>query len=1600
MTISAGFPLDLQLIFNAAPGLLLVLAPDNPQFTVVAATDAYLRATHTERSAILGRPCAAVLAEILVEIASDQPGKPEHSAAQALHASLERALALRQPDTLAQLRGHIAKAQAAGGGFDERHWQAVNTPVMDASGRVAYLIHSALDVTESVRSMREGELAQAALRASEAFGRSVLKSSPDCIKVLDLDGKLLSMPTGQSLLGIEDIQPFINKSWIDFWEGADDVQAARAAIQSAAAGGAGRFVGFFRMFGGAPKWWDVAISPILNAGGQPERLLAVSRDVTQRQQAEFVLRERTAQFESLLNAAPLGAYLIDADFCIRLVNRSARPTFGAIPELIGRDFGEVLHILWPLKRAEENIKLFRHTLETGEPCHVPEMIEQRADRAGFEYYEWQIDRIMLPDGRYGVVCYFRDISERVLAQQKIRDAEWRMRYATESARLSYVEVDLASGVAQTPDNFASVMGYAAPLAGHHGSVGAALLLEHVVLQDRERVAAALQEFFGGHSVGQLEYRVLGDDQVERWIETRWSTAFAPDGEPATTFATNLDITERKQAELATRQSEERFRALVMASTDVVYRMSPDWSEMRQLLGQNFISDTTEPNRNWLQEYIHPNDQQRVMAVIHEAIRTKSLFEMEHQVVTVDGSLGWTFSRAVPMLDANGEIVEWFGTASDVTQQKLAEQALRESEHRYRSLFDSMDEGYCIVEMIFDKNDQAVDYRFLEVNSAFEQQSGMREATGKRMRELVPGHDQAWFEIYGKVALTGEAIRFTHEAKALGERWFDVYAFRFGEAENRKVAILFTNITQQHETETALRESEQRFRAVVTASTDLMCRMSPDWREMRQIYDKSFVVTTDVTNLNWLENYVYRDDQPRLMALVNEAIRNKTQFEMEHRVRLADGSWGWMLSRAVPVLDAQGELIEWFGTGSDVTERKRAEQALRESEERYRSLFNSIDEGFCLIDVLFDPHNKPVDFRFLELNPAFERQTGMQGAAGKRMRELVPDIEALWFEAYGQVALTGKACRFVNEAKPLRRWFDVYAMRVGGTDSRKVAVLFTNITERMTVEAALRRSEERFRALFDGGPVGMYSCDSAGVIQNFNRRAVELWERQPAQGETSDRFRSVFNFYLPDGTLLPPSQNPMSLILKGEVVAVRDLEVILERPDGSRIVVIVNCVALRNEQGEITGALTCFLDVTERSRLLQQTREQAQVLAELGRRKDEFLAMLSHELRNPLAAVSNAVNLLRLQQDQSPVQHQARSIIERQVGQLKHLVDDLLDVSRISTGRVQLRLEPVAVSAIVERAVETALPLITQQRHELTVAMSAEPVWLHADAARLEQVLVNLLTNAAKYTDNGGHIWLSVEQDVDSLVPMVAITVRDSGIGIAPDLLPHIFDLFTQAERSLDRSEGGLGIGLSLVQRLVELHGGVVTASSVPGQGSEFVVRLPMLVRSRADLPLVASAALSVAKAPPASALPVPSAASDSSTSPAPPAGSGCRVLLVDDNADAVQTLAMLLEMSGYAVHLAYDGLSAIEAAIAHQPDVVLLDIGLPGLNGYQAAQRIRQQATLKGVVLIALTGYGRDTDRERSQQAGFDHHLVKPASFDEIDALLRTVSARRKPPSR
>jgi len=548
--------------------------------------------------------------------------------------------------------------------------------------------------------------------------------------------------------------------------------------------------------------------------------------------------------------------------------------------------------------------------------------------------------------------------------------------------------------------------------------------------------------------------------------------------------------------------------------------------------------------------------------------------------------------------------------------------------------------------------------------------------------------------------------------------------------------------------------------------------------------------------------------------------------------------------------------------------------------------------------------------------------------------------------------------------------------------RESAGIESGVTERHLADAALRWHQERYRTLLDLGPVAVYSCDSAGVIQEFDRRAAELWGCEPASGDTDKRFCGSFRLFRPDGRFMPHDECPMAQVIAGTLAEACDAEVLIERPDRSRITVVVNIRPLKDVHGEIMGAINCFYDISVRKEMEDELRES-------DRRKSEFLAMLAHELRNPLAPIRHSLEVMRRSRKlESALTGSADSdrtklaasqpidvamdVLDRQVGQMARLVDDLLDAGRISRGKMVLRIERVELSSVMHHALEAVRPLCDTAGHELIVSLPQEPVYLNADPTRLAQIVGNLLNNACKFTDHGGRIWLTVERgDTSSgLAASVVIRVRDTGIGIAADQRSHIFDMFTQGDTALERAVTGLGIGLTLVKTLTEMHGGTVDVISAGlGHGSEFIVRLPIVARESAT-------------APPRFV----------SRQPARPA-KGLRILIVDDNQDAASMLAMLLELNGYETHMAHDGVDAVETAAAIRRDVILLDIGLPRLNGYEVARKIRQQPGRP--LLVALTGWGQEEDRRRTEDAGFDAHLVKPVDEAALGKLLDDLVARK-----
>ncbi len=707
--------------------------------------------------------------------------------------------------------------------------------------------------------------------------------------------------------------------------------------------------------------------------------------------------------------------------------------------------------------------------------------------------------------------------------------------------------------------------------------------------------------------------------------------------------------------------------------------------------------------------------------------------------------------------------------------------------------------------------------------------------------------------------------------------------------------------------------------------------------------------------------------PGFEALVFKASRGIEDIYELTYIR-KDGTRFPAIVSVTALRDAQENIIGYLLIGTDNTARKQVEaermlldQRVRDQQFYTRSLIESNIDALITTDPrgIITDVNRQMEIltgstRDELIGAPFKDYFTNPDRADAGIRQVLAEGKVTDYELTAstksgtETVVSYNASTFYDRDRKLQ---GVFAAARDVTARKQVEA------ERMLLDQRVRDLQFYTRSLIESNIDALITTDPRGIISDVNKQMEEL------TGCTRDELIGApFKDYFTNPDL---AEAGIKLVLaEGKVT---NYELTARARDGVQTVVSYNATTFYDRDRKLQGVFAAARDVTERSRLEKQMQLQAAELSDLHRRKDEFLAMLSHELRSPLAPISNAVQMLGMQSsNENEFQKEARGIIERQTNQLQHLVDDLLEVSRITTGMVQLRKVSVVAGDIIRSAVETVRPLILQRGHEINVTIPVEPIWLHADAARLEQVLVNLLTNAAKYTDPNGKIWLSAEQIGAECI----LRVRDTGVGITPELLPCIFDLFTQAERSLDRSQGGLGIGLALVQRLTELHGGKVEVFSTLRQGSEFVVQLPV------ELSRVVESAQVVVNAPTKTQSPL-------------------RILVVDDNVDTVLSFSMLLKESGNEVRTAHDGPTAVQIATEYVPDVVLLDIGLPGLNGYEVAKQIRMQPTLKNVVLVALTGYGQESDRHASMEAGFNHHLIKPARLEQVRKILASVAEHR-----
>jgi PAS domain S-box-containing protein len=940
-------------------------------------------------------------------------------------------------------------------------------------------------------------------------------------------------------------------------------------------------------------------------------------------------------------------------------------------------------------------------------------------------------------------------------------------------------------------------------------------------------------------------------------------------------------------------------------------------------------------------------------VLDEALRSGRRQVVRNMPVSVKASAGAPPLElrldfvCEPMRDADGAVTGVFCAGQDVTEILTAQHVLVQAEEQLRLATDAAEVGFWDV----DPATGAVLWP-VRVKAMYGLPADMPVTMRDFYAALHPDDRERVRAAFEAACDPARRCLYDVEYRTVGRddgrvRWVAAKGRAQFAGDGRCTRVLGTalDVTARKAADEALRRMDERT-SLLQAISDL----SPDAifakdRHGRLLFANPATLALVGKPADQVIGHTDAEflDDPRvarhIMANDRRVMEDAVAQEVEEQLPHPDGSQRVWLSRKMPLRDATGRVVGLLGVSRDITERTRLERELQLSKDQLQRILYSVTDGVAVLDR---------QWRCTYFNDQGARLLGVpqEQLLGHSLWESFPHARGGLFGSEFRRAMdSGEPTHFEEfYPEPLNKWIECHCY----PSSEGLSVFFRDVTGRHQAEAALKASEQRLRRVFELNPIGMVTGDASGRIHEANDAFLRI------VGRTRDDLRRglIHWMALTPAEHLPADRRAVEEARRDGVSCIYEKEYL--RPDGSRVPVMLATCLFDGEQ----ELLAFVIDITER-------KQAEEALRRSDRRKDEFLATLAHELRNPLAPLRNAGQLLAAPALGADQLRWIQRLIERQVGHMARLLDDLLDLARISQGKLQLKKERVSVSAVIDPAVEAARPLIDQKRHALTVlldGMDQGSLLVDADPVRLAQVLSNLLTNAAKYTDAGGHIELRARRVGAEL----ELSVRDNGIGLPAQARSRIFEMFGQLESGASRSEGGLGIGLALVAGIVELHGGRIEVHSAgTGQGSCFTVRLPL---GEAPLPNAAAAA-------------------DEAT------GAGLKVLVADDNEDAAQTLAMLLSFQGFEVRTALSGQAAVDTAARWTPDVAVLDIGMPDLDGHAVARALRRQPGGAGLLLIALTGWGQDADRRKSVAAGFDHHLTKPVNVQQLLALLAVPRA-------
>jgi PAS domain S-box-containing protein len=1174
-----------------------------------------------------------------------------------------------------------------------------------------------------------------------------------------------------------------------------------------------------------PPSFNLAVEGIENQGGLA-LYLAVGLGISliggamrnSQRRAELSARDAIAQREQLqVTLMSIGDAVISTDTRGRVTSMNPVAvdlTGWPVSEALTRPLAEVFHIInEETRRIVESpvdmvlahgriVGLANHTLlvsKDGTERPIDDSAAPIFDRSG---------------KMIGVVLVFRDVTESRLATLELKRREEELADFFDNANVG-LEVVGADGLIQRVNQAKlDLLGYE-----REEYIGRPVTDFHV---DQKAIREVFERLQRGEKITSLSTRLRAKDGTTKDVLIN-SSGYFENGQFQHSRCFTLDITDRNRAATA----RALLASVVESSEDAIVTKTLEGIITSWNAGaERVFGHTADEAIGQSITLIIPPERQDEERQILERIRQGERIEHFDTIrLAKDGSRLEISVSISPVLDADGKIVGAAKVARNMTAHRRAERAARIAEERLELIADN-------VPALISYVDKTGCYRLN--NRAYEVWFDLsrKDIQGRHMREVLG--EEGWGKLrpYVETALQGQPVSFEDEVPYArgGKRWISGnYVPHFNEVgEVEGFAVLVNDITARKQTEDAMRENEERLRLALEAGQmgtwewnirSNQVIWSPGLEAIHGLAPGTFDGTFEA-----FQNDIHPDDRQRVMQQIERTLTDGEDHRIEYRLLLPYGATRWIEGRGKLFRDVDGQPHRMVGVCTDVTVRRDAEIAVRESEEKFRNLADNIAQLAWMAD-----------------------QSG-------------------WIFWYNQ------------------RWFDYTG---------------TNLEE------------------------------------------MQGWGWQKVQHpDYVDAVTEKFRAHLEQGIVWEDT-----FPLRGR--------------DGNYRWFLSRAVPIRDERNDVLRWYGTNTDITDQ-------RQAEEALRAADRRKDEFLATLAHELRNPLAPIRTSLEILKRANVATEMIEESRATMDRQLSHLQRLVDDLLDISRITRDRLELRKERIELASVIHQAVETCRPLAVAAQHELQIDLPEEPIYLHADPVRLAQVFSNLLNNSCKYTEAGGHIALTVKHEGNDVV----VTVADDGIGLPPEMLPRVFEMFTQVQHGSTLSQGGLGIGLTLVRRLVELHDGSIEARSAgPGKGSEFIVRLPVI------------------KAP----VPVTPTAVKQSDSQSPK----LKILVVDDNRDAAKMLSMLLKLSGHTTHLEHDGEAAVAAAESFRPDLVLLDLGLPLLSGHDAARRIRSQPWGQSMTLVALTGWGQDEDRRRSSEAGFNYHLVKPVDHAQLNELIATLHQHR-----